>query len=658
MRRTISPMRTARIVSRVLAVVAFAASLAAQQQPVFRGGVDLMSVDVVVLDKAGMPVSSLTAEDFGVTFAKKPRRVVAAEYVSSTRPARAAALQSAPSASSNRRMIAPRTLMFLVDTTQIPSGTGRLAMKGIGDYLDRLGPDDRVGVMTLSDTRVAPTVERAPVRSAVEQLVGTSARLRDREMTFGEANGIMARDRMALLAYWSRVADQGSAMANDRICAPPPGYESTVNVSQVCVSQAEMVIERVRSESRRVINRLIAIADAMAVYPDQKAIVLLSGGLYSDDKLREDFANFAAVAEQTHVSMSSIFVEPEGSGGAGSSSGTRRYDSQVGFGGLVDLASISRGTAHRVVSESTSALARLDRELSGYYIVSFERDSVDAAGTRLELDVRTRRPDVSIVTRKALTPGRSVTRPGAEKAAADLKGGVAALLKSQIAVSQIPISVDSFAMPATATGSDARVILAVEIGRDPKAIAALGFQFADATGKVLGDGYDEPPKVEQLAPGRSGFVTAVPATSGRFFLRVGAIDAQGERGSLQHSFEISPWPQGAIRLSDLMFGSAASGDFAPGVGGSSDGNLAMRLIVRDNTSKFDGVKVKLVVAQASDARPVDDVEIPLRQTPDALRRFADASVKMSAYPPGEYVVSMIVTAQGAEVGRRQRAFVR
>src|SRR6188768_1949655 len=100
MRRTITPMRTARIVSGTLAVATLVASVAAQQQPTFRGGVDLMSVDVVVLDKAGMPVPSLTAEDFVVTFAKKPRRVVAAEYASSAHPPRASALRRAPAASS------------------------------------------------------------------------------------------------------------------------------------------------------------------------------------------------------------------------------------------------------------------------------------------------------------------------------------------------------------------------------------------------------------------------------------------------------------------------------------------------------------------------------------------------------------------------------
>ena len=217
--------------------------------------------------------------------------------------------------------------------------------------------------------------------------VGPAARFRNDVRRSQRHHGPRSQ---ALLAYWSRVSDQGSAMSGDRTCAPPPGYESTINVSSDCVARAEMVIERTRTESRRVINRLIAIADAMAGYPDQKAIILLSGGLYSDDKLREDFANFAAVAEQTHVSLSSIFVEPEGSGGGGSSTGTRRYDSQVGFGGLVDLASISRHGAPCRVGVDVGARAIG----SGTLRVTSSRSSAmeDAAGTRLELDVRTAGP--------------------------------------------------------------------------------------------------------------------------------------------------------------------------------------------------------------------------------------------------------------------------
>jgi len=644
-------------VSAIASIVA-AASLGAQQQPAFRAGVDLMSVDVAVVDKSGAPVTSLSAADFAIALDKKPRRIVAADFVSSVRGERAAAFRSAPAASTNLHGIAPRTLVFLVDTEQIPSGGGRVAIKSIGEYLDRLNPDDRVGVMTLLDNRVPPTTNRAPAREVFDKLIGTSARLRDREMTFGEAAGVATRDRRALLAYWSRIADQGSGMPNDRTCSPPQGYESVTTVSQVCVSQAELAIERFRFESRRVINRLVAVADAMATIPEPKSIVLVSGGLFVDEKLQTDLKEFARLAERARVSLSAVFIEPDGSGGGSSNADTKRLDSQTGFGGLVDLATIARGSAHRVVSTSAPALTRLDRELSGYYVVSFERDPEDAAGKTLELELRSTRADVTVMSRKVHTPGRAMIAPVPDTAATDLKSGVTALLRSSTPVAGVPMSIDAFAMPASAGGSEARVILAIEMGRDAAAVSALGFQFADAGGKVLGDGYEAPAKVVPIGPGRSLFVTGVAAASGRFVVRAGAIDSKGQRGSLQHSFEIAPWPQGQVRLSDLMFGSVSSGEFTPGAGSSADGRLAMRLIVRDNSQKFDALRVQLVVARAADGTPVDEVEIPLQQTPDAFRRFADASIRMDAYPAGDYAVTMTVTAQGREVGKSSRVFTR
>src|SRR6185503_11856751 len=370
------------------------------------------------------------------------------------------------------------------------------------------------------------------------------------------------------------------------------------------------------------------VADAMATIPEPKSIVLVSGGLFVDEKLQTDLKEFARLAERARVSLSAVFIEPDGSGGGSSNADTKRLDSQTGFGGLVDLATIARGSAHRVVSTSAPALTRLDRELSGYYVVSFERDPEDAAGKTLELELRSTRADVTVMSRKVHTPGRAMIAPVPDTAATDLKSGVTALLRSSTPVAGVPMSIDAFAMPASAGGSEARVILAIEMGRDAAAVSALGFQFADAGGKVLGDGYEAPAKVVPIGPGRSLFVTGVAAASGRFVVRAGAIDSKGQRGSLQHSFEIAPWPQGQVRLSDLMFGSVSSGEFTPGAGSSADGRLAMRLIVRDNSQKFDALRVQLVVARAADGTPVDEVEIPLQQTPDAFRRFADASIRM------------------------------
>ncbi len=653
-------MIQARFVCGLLAAAtAVVSAYAQQQQPPFRSGVDLMSVDVVVLDKAGVPVTGLTPEDFSVSLGKKPRRVVAADFLGSIRPERSPALRSAPAPSSNRNAIAPRTLMFLIDPEQMPAGSGRVALKGLADYIDRLAPADRVGVLTLSENRVSPTTDRAPVRDTISKLVGTSARLRVREMTFGEAPGIASRNINSLLAYWGRIADQGFA-ATDRTCEPQKNFAQMTNVPQVCVQQAENAIERFRHETRRVLNRLSAIVEAVATMPDPKSIVVVSGGLYSDGPLHEDFVQFESLAERARVAVSALFIEPDASAAGGSNTETKRLDSQIGFGGLVDLASLSRGTAQRVIGDSSAAIARLDRELSGHYVVSFERDAADPIGQRLDLEVKTKRPDVTLITRKAITPGRAISAPAADKAGPDLKAGVAALLKTAAPVSQFPIDVDTFAMPASASGADARIILAVRFGQSAKSIAALGFQFAEAGGKVISDGYEAPPKqLQEIDAEHSGFVTALAAgAAGRYVVRVGTIDSNGQRGSVQHAFEVPAWAQGNIRLSDLMFGYIDHGEFAPSAGPAPDGTLAIRLIVRDNSTKFDNLKVRLTVSRASDGTGMDNVELPLQQTPDPLRRFADASIRIGAYAPGEYVVTTTVTAGGTEIGQRQRAFSR
>jgi hypothetical protein len=86
--------------------------------------------------------------------------------------------------------------------------------------------------------------------------------------------------------------------------------------------------------------------------------------------------------------------------------------------------------------------------------------------------------------------------------------------------------------------------------------------------------------------------------------------------------------------------------------------MTVRMVVRDSSSKFDDVRVKATITRASDDTAVDSMEIPLQVTPDPLRRFADADVVAAKYPAGEYVVTMVATSRGTEIGRRQRVFVR
>src|SRR5512132_695663 len=52
-----------------------------EQAPSFRSGVEVVSLDVGVVDKQGVPVRGLTPADFVVTVAGQPRRIVTADFI-------------------------------------------------------------------------------------------------------------------------------------------------------------------------------------------------------------------------------------------------------------------------------------------------------------------------------------------------------------------------------------------------------------------------------------------------------------------------------------------------------------------------------------------------------------------------------------------------
>ena len=74
------------------AAVGLAAAQAPQQPPdaqqpksTFKSTVDLVPVDVNVLDRAGVPIANLTADDFTLKVDGKPRRIASAQFITASR---------------------------------------------------------------------------------------------------------------------------------------------------------------------------------------------------------------------------------------------------------------------------------------------------------------------------------------------------------------------------------------------------------------------------------------------------------------------------------------------------------------------------------------------------------------------------------------------
>src|SRR5215218_7528800 len=86
------------------------------QVPSFRSGVEVVTLEVGVVDRQGVPVRGLVAGDFTVTVAGQPRPVVTAEFIDTAASVQAnlTTLPDAASISTNEGVGVGRMFMFVV----------------------------------------------------------------------------------------------------------------------------------------------------------------------------------------------------------------------------------------------------------------------------------------------------------------------------------------------------------------------------------------------------------------------------------------------------------------------------------------------------------------------------------------------------------------
>src|SRR6187455_1136046 len=133
-----------------LAVIGSVVALAAQQtppdRPAFRGGVDVLPLDVTVLDANRRPVHGLTAADFQVVSDGGARRIVAFEerVLPDRPPAAAPWVTEVPSDVATNQFAPDRVIVLLLDdfNTGIEAWGGETVRKIGLAIIDELRPSD------------------------------------------------------------------------------------------------------------------------------------------------------------------------------------------------------------------------------------------------------------------------------------------------------------------------------------------------------------------------------------------------------------------------------------------------------------------------------------------------------------------------------------
>ena len=131
---------------------------------VFRGGVDLVTVDLTIVDSGGNPVLWLSPSDVDVLVDGSSRRV--ASWVSVPLPV-TSAHESSPQLSS-------RTVILIVDPSTMSRGEGMQALHAAARFIDRTPPSDRISVAVLPfwETAVRFGESRATLKDRLLHGVG------------------------------------------------------------------------------------------------------------------------------------------------------------------------------------------------------------------------------------------------------------------------------------------------------------------------------------------------------------------------------------------------------------------------------------------------------------------------------------------------------
>ena len=531
-----------------LFVVTMSAALAAQtaqQRPTFRSGVDLIEVDVTVVDGDSYPITDLQASDFSVTVDGEPRRVVQAQFVS-LRPPEEAEMAFPPAAeeifsSSNTDQTPGRLVVIAVDEASILFGEGRHVMRAAGEFVDSLSPADRVGLVAIPHgVYIDFTSDHDRVRRAVEGLSGLGVHRRPelRRIGLGEAYRITVfNDRGTEEIVARRLCGSGgTALCRNRLHQ----------------NSREIVLET-RYDSGNARRGLESLLGEMRELEGPNTLVWISGGFIIDDQLALLEIKKRAAASRTTLYVMMV-PEPLIDMSQRASYVTARDDRRKREEGLLALAAFTGARLMRAQFNPGPLFERIERELSGYYLLGVESRPTDRDKERRGIKVSVARDGVRVRARREI----SFT---AEDVDQSVDERLARLLRSPMATQELPLKVATYTYQGTEP-EQMRVLVAAEVDV-PAGLSSeltLGVMLRDAEGTTVLTRQQQITATPADTPHGPVLKTSFPlsVSPGTYSLRVAVIDATGQRGSVDHPVHARVTSSGPLAVGDLVVADQAS----------------------------------------------------------------------------------------------------
>jgi len=383
--------------------------------PRIRVAVDVIAVDVQVIDRAGRPVPNLTSEQFTVTINGRRRRVVTAEQIRSDTGEGTEA-----SSAGGSSMMQSRVIMLAVDCISFEATASREVIQSVAAFVRGLQPDDYVGLSAYPNgPQVAPTTDHAAVIRALNTVVGQ----RD-----GPGLGRF-KLRPSEIIDISRDLRIGSGPTLDAVAARECGQEEAgPNCRFLLVTEVTNTALYYEGQATASLGMLRTLVTQMRGYPGRKTLLLVSGGMIASDSPggRPDLGSQGVLvgreAAAANTAIYTLFIDStlHDRYAAETRSGDRTVynrarESAVFVRWLEQFSGAAGGALFDVqVGNAAPVLARIQAELSSYYLLGVEPAEDDRDGRTHEVAVKLKQPNFTIRGRRWVTiPKRGVAAAAA-----------------------------------------------------------------------------------------------------------------------------------------------------------------------------------------------------------------------------------------------------
>jgi VWFA-related protein len=567
------------------------------EAPTFPAGIEQVTVDVVVTDKKGMPVTGLTASDFVITEEDRPQTIVNFESVQVA----AAASEKTPERPKISTNLAPesrtgRSFVIVFDDIHLTPFQAIRAKQAVAEFL-RTGTreGDRVSLVATGGGAWWTTRMEAGRDELIEMVKRLDGRF------IPDTGPDRMSDYEALRIHVFRDAQVESVVSRRfetfGVNKQPTGNEIDRfgDGDPLVRGRAGEIYYASVARNRITLNVLNRVLLSLAANKGRKSVILVSQGFIYDSNLNE-FKDTILASRRSNAAI--YFLDTKGLGGmpmySSAEFGPNINTQDLGAAflntmqeaeGSESLASDSGGFTVRNTNDFARGIARIADESRSYYLIGYNPTNQARDGKFRKIQVKlASRKGLQVRARKGYYAPLDANKTQASKDQAPVGDpDVQAALDSPYDAKEIPLRMTSYVFGETLLGK-ASVLVATEV--DVK-----GFEFVQEDGR---------------------FVDTIE------FLLIAAHRESGEFFRYDQKVDMKLLPETREKLNKTWYAIVRDFELAPG-------GYQAKIVVRDKNSRRIGT-----VVHEFEVPRLDQFRVSTPVISDALRDGEDSKTPRPA----------------------------